>query len=73
MVIRFTAASLAVLLLAACDDPSSKKASEDSVCRGLSETDCTSKAECLWNAKKTKCKKRDREDTKPESTSSEIQ
>ena len=73
MVIRLTAASLAVLLLTACDEPSSKHASEVSACRGLNETDCTSKAGCLWNVKKTKCKKKDRQDTKPESTSSETQ
>lgn len=70
MFVRLSAVGLAVLLLAACEEPSDQsKQAKVSVCKGLSETDCAAETECVWNTKKAKCKKKEAEDTRPESNS----
>jgi hypothetical protein len=51
MFTRFAAAAFSILLLTACEEDASKN-----ICKGLSETDCTAKSECYWNAEKAKCK-----------------
>ena len=55
MFTRFAGVACSILLLTACEE-ASKDNSRQSVCKGLSRADCTSKAECNWNAKKVKCK-----------------
>lgn len=68
MFIRLAAVGLSILLLAACDEPSDQsKQAQASICKGLSETDCAAKTECFWKTKKAKCKKKEAEDTTPES------
>jgi hypothetical protein len=54
MFIRTTAVAFATLLIIGCDDGKSDK--EASICKGLSETDCRAKNECVWNAEKNKCR-----------------
>jgi hypothetical protein len=48
----FIAAASAILLFGGCDE-----GSQASVCKGLSEADCSAKTQCSWNAEKAKCKK----------------
>jgi hypothetical protein len=38
-----------------------KKQKKPSICKGLSQTDCTAKAECLWAKKKSRCKEKSSE------------
>jgi len=66
MFTRLAVTSLAVLLLAACEEPKEQsKQEEKSICKGLSETDCVAKTECEWIAEKAKCNKKKGEDTTP--------
>src|SRR5262245_4457927 len=51
MFTRFAAAVCSILLLTACEEEASKN-----ICKGRSETDCTAKSECNWNAEKAKCR-----------------
>jgi hypothetical protein len=56
MFTRFAAVLCSILFLAACEQEASKN-----ICKGLNETDCTTKSHCEWNAKKDKCiKKKER-------------
>jgi hypothetical protein len=66
MLIRIAAVAFVALLVVGCDDDKSDK--EASICKGLSETDCQAKSECVWNAEKSKCKLKKAED-QPETTS----
>jgi hypothetical protein len=67
---RIAIASLAVLLLSACDqpkDPATQAQIED--CKGLNEIACKADGECNWKAEKSKCKRIKSKDTAPEQSS----
>jgi hypothetical protein len=59
MLTRFLAATCCLMLLSACDEGPKDEAKQASICKGLSETECTAKAECVWKAEKEKCKEKD--------------
>jgi uncharacterized lipoprotein NlpE involved in copper resistance len=52
--ILVVAAAASVLLLVGCDE-GSEKHKQASMCKGLSEADCTANDECSWVADKGKC------------------
>ena len=66
MFIRVGLLACVALLVVGCDDDKSEK--EASICKGLSQTDCQAKSECVWNAEKSKCKVNKTED-EPATTS----
>ena len=66
MLIRVGLLACVALLVVGCDDD--KSDNEASICKGLSQTDCQAKSECVWNAEKDKCKVNKAED-EPETTS----
>ena len=66
MLIRIAPVAFIALLSMGCDEDKSDK--EASICKGLSETDCRAKKECVWNVEKTKCQSLGAE-VKPETTS----
>jgi hypothetical protein len=53
MITRTATACIAVLLLVACDDADQ---ATKSICKNLSQADCTAKSECRWSTGKEKCK-----------------
>ena len=59
MFTRFAVVVCSILLLSACEE-ASKDSSRQSVCKGLGRADFTAMAECNWNAKKVKCKEKEK-------------
>ena len=51
-------ASLAMVLAACDDNPKKSEEKEKSPCAGLSETECTAKSECVWDAPDSECEDR---------------
>jgi hypothetical protein len=66
MLIRVGLLACAALVIVGCDQDKPEK--EASICKGLSQTDCQAKSECVWNAEKSKCKTKNTED-EPATTS----
>ena len=66
MLIRVALLTCVALVVIGCDDD--KSDNEASICKGLTQTDCQAKGECVWNAEKGKCKVNKAED-EPETTS----
>jgi hypothetical protein len=66
MFTRIAPVAFVALLILGCDDDKSDK--EASICKGLSETDCQAKSECVWNAEKSKCKLKKEEDKPAEAS-----
>ncbi len=60
MRIRVGLLACVALLLVGCDEDKTEQ--EASICKGLSQTDCQAKSECVWNAEKSKCKMKKIED-----------
>jgi hypothetical protein len=54
MLIRTGAIAFIALLMVGCDNDKSEQ--EASICKGLSQSDCQAKSECVWNDEKGKCK-----------------
>ena len=54
MLIRVGALAFIALLMVGCDNDKSEQ--EASICKGLSQSDCQAKSECVWNAEKERCK-----------------
>lgn len=63
---------VSVVVMAAGDDTSKDTSTpaastpKVSVCRGLSEADCSANEECFWKAEKEKCKKKESDDASPQ-------
>ena len=66
MLIRVSLLVCVALVVIGCDDD--KSDNEASICKGLTQTDCQAKSECVWNSEKGKCKGNKAED-EPETTS----
>jgi len=66
MLIRVGALAFVALLMVGCDNDKSEQ--EASICKGLSQSDCQAKSECVWNAEKGKCKENKAADVPEAST-----
>ena len=56
------AAALAVIVVTGCTERpkyTSPPRQEVPVCKGLPETQCNKNSQCVWNAEKDKCKKKE--------------
>ena len=72
MPLRVASVCLAGLLLVACDDNGKDQTKQAAnICKGLSQTDCTAKTECRWDAEDDKCRRKRVDDKAPEATSPE--
>jgi hypothetical protein len=73
MPLRLIVAAAVVLLFAGCDDTSKDTSQKEggSVCKGLDEAQCTANNECVWRADKSKCTKKESEQTPQGQSSSQ--
>ena len=55
MFIRIAVAAFSIMVLAGCEEA-------PSVCKGLSEAECTANSECAWSAEKARCRKKKADD-----------